>query len=445
MLPRPFATIHHVWFENYGRNLRFRPTRVVIPSKVDELQQAMKKARTLRVMGARHSWSGGIVTDGTLVSLEKMNRVLHIDRKEMRVTAEAGMRLMDLIVELEQHGLALENLGSIAEQSLAGAISTGTHGTGIGFRCLADQVQSISLVDGQGEIRVIDRDHPDFSAVAVSFGAFGVIYEMTLSVVPAFQIHAITELMSFDELIENLDEHVRAHDHFKFWWLVPQDRVIVFRQRRTDEPRNDSDIKRWFKDEFLGKLAYRSLLAMQKVERKRMSQLTNRIIGSSYGKRYERTCKSHVAYLTPEPPPHAESEWAFDYGGAVDLLREYRRLLTANGHAYSFIQELRFSAADDFWASPSYGRDSIWLSHYNIDRPAAWDEQLSSFLSFARDHGGRPHWGKHASFDPDYLLNALPKLGAFASLRGGYDPEDRLANPWLRRVLGLPEEGATQG
>ena len=427
-----------MWFENYGRNLKFRPKVALSPSKVEDLQQAMRDARSLRVMGARHSWSGGIVTEDTLVSLDQMNRVLNVDLEGMRVTAQAGIRLKDLIVELERHGLALANLGSIAEQSLAGAISTGTHGTGLGFKCLADQVQSISLVDGQGEIRVIDRDQPDFAAVAVSFGAFGVIYEMTLSVVPSFQIHFVTELMSFDELAANLDEHVRGHDHFKFWWLVPQDRVIVFRQRRTDEPRNDSNIKRWFKDEFLGKVAYRSLLGLQKVERKRMSQLTNRIIGSSYGKRYERTCKSHVAYLTPEPPAHAESEWAFDYSDAVDLLREYRQLLASNGHAYSFIQELRFSAADEFWASPSYGRDSIWLSHYNIDKPSAWDDQMRGFLAFARGKAGRPHWGKHASFDADYLRASYPKLEAFAKLRSSYDPEDRLANSWLRQVLGLP-------
>ncbi len=426
-----------MWFENYGRNLKFRPSRAPMPTKVEELQQAMRDAGSLRVMGARHSWSGGIVTDDTLVSLDKMNRVLHVDRESLRVTAEAGIRLKDLIIELEKHGLAFANLGSIAEQSLAGAISTGTHGTGIGYQCLADQVQSISLVDGQGDIRVIDREHPDFDAVAVSFGAFGVIYEMTLSVVPSFQIHAVTELMSFDELIENLDENVRAHDHFKFWWLVPQDQVIVFRQRRTDEPRNDSKIKRWFKDEFLGKVAYRSLLSLQKVERKRMSQLSNRIIGNSYGKRYERICESHVAYLTPEPPAHAESEWAFDYKGAVELLREYRGLLASNGHAYSFIQELRFSAADDFWASPSYGRDSIWLSHYNIDEPACWDDQMRSFLSFARANGGRPHWGKHACFDAEYLRASYPRLEDFKKLRSGYDPEDRLANDWLRRVLGL--------
>ena len=255
-------------------------------------------------------------------------------------------------------------------------------------------------------------------------------------IVPAFQMHAITETMSFDELIGDLDAHVRGSDHFKFWWLVPQDTVIVFRHRRTDEPRNDSDLERWFKDELLGKIAYRTLLLLQRIERRRMAAFTNRVIGNAYGKRFERICKSHVAFLTPDPPVHAESEWAFDYADAPALLREYRQLLRNNGHSYSFIQEIRFTAADEFWASPAYGRDSLWLSHYNIDRSDRWQHQLAGFLDFARTHRGRPHWGKEADFRAEMLRDAFPRFDEFKALRSSYDPTDRFLNDWLGRVLG---------
>lgn len=427
--------------ENYGRNFGFTPRRALTPSSVAELQQLVRSAKCLRVGGALHSWSRGVVTEDTYVSLDRLNAITRVDRDAMQVTVGAGVRLKDLVLELERLGLALANLGSIAEQSLAGAIATGTHGTGIGFKCLADQVQSLSLVDGAGEVRVVDRDHADFDAVVVGLGAFGVVHEMTLSVVPTFQMHAITETMSFDALIDNLDELVRGHDHFKFWWLVPQQQVIVFRQRRTDEPRNDSDFTRWFKDELLGKIAYRSLLGLQRFDRDRMVRLTNRIIGGAYGKRFERICKSHVAFLTPDPPVHAESEWAFDYANAVELLREYRRLLEGNGYSYSFIQEIRFTAGDEFWGSPAYHRDSIWLSHYNIDEPARWDDQLRSFLSFARANDGRPHWGKLANFDAEHLRRCHPRLDDLARVREGYDPDQRFANRWIRKVLGLAGVG----
>lgn len=441
--------------QNYGRTLSFSPRRVSTPASVRELETLVRGAQRVRAMGARHSWSAGIVTDDVLVSLDSMKSVLHVDRDKLQVRVQAGIRLTELIAELERRGLALENLGSIATQSLAGAISTGTHGTGLAFQCLAAQVQSLALIDGRGERREIDRDHPDFPAVVVGLGAFGIVYEMTLSVVPTYQMHAITETMPFDDLLANLDDLVRAHDHFKFWWLVGEDKVIVFRQNRTSAPRNDSDFTRWLKDDVIAGAGYRAMLTLHKFgvsrrpgdlrkspsrnifDRDRMVRRTNRVIGQAYGKRFERTCKSHVAFLTPQPPVHRESEWAFDYSNAVDLLREYRDLLLGCGYAFSFIQEIRFTAADDFWASPSYGRDSIWLSLYNIDKSARWDDQLATFLRFARSRNGRPHWGKEANFDGAQMRACFPRFDEFAKVRESYDPDAKFANPWIRNVFSL--------
>jgi L-gulonolactone oxidase len=421
---------------NYGNTWSFTPRTVAYPTSVDELRRLVAGAKKVRVMGTRHSWSTGIVTDDTLISLDRMNRVLAVDAVARRVTVQAGIKLKDLIAELEYRGLALANLGSIAEQSLAGAISTGTHGSGIAFRCLADQVQSLALVDGRGEERRLDRGHPDFDAVVVGLGCFGVIHELTLSVVPTFQMHAVTDTASFDEVLENLDDYVRGYDHFKLWWLVPADTVIVFENRRTDAPRNDSDLVRWFKDDFLSVLVYRSLLAMQRLERKRLVPAVNRVLGGQVGKRFERVCQSHVGFLTPSPPVHREAEWAFDYADARSLLKGYRALLLESGHTYSFIQEIRFTRGDDFWLSPAYGRDSIWLSLYNIDSPARWDDQLARFEAFAREHGGRPHWGKEATLAPDYLKSQWPKLGDFATLMRAYDPERKLVNAWVEGIFG---------
>lgn len=422
--------------ENWGRNFGFTPRRVLTPSSAAELARIVRESSTVRVIGAGHSWSQGIVTEDTLVSLDRMKRVLDVDREALRVTVQAGIRLEELVKALEARGLALENLGSIATQSLAGAVSTGTHGTGIGFRCLADQVQGLKLIDGRGEARQLDRGHPDFDAVVVGLGAFGIIYEMTLSVVPTFQMHAITESVPFDEVLADFDGYLRGHDHFKLWWLVPNEEVVVFRQRRTDQPRNDSDFMRWFKDELLAVGVYRTALALQRIAPRRPTTLaTNRLMQRSYARRFERICKSHVAFLTPEPPVHREGEWAFDLEDAPALLAAYRDLLEASGHTFSFLQEIRFSAADTFWASPAYGRDSIWLSLYNIDSVARWDDQRRRFEAFARAHGGRPHWGKEALFDREYLSECYPKLADFGALRAEYDPQGRFANRWIKNLF----------
>ena len=341
-----------------------------------------------------------------------MNRFVRIDEGARRVTVQAGIKLKDLIAGLEEHGLALANLGSIDEQSLAGAISTGTHGTGLGFQCLASQIESLALIDGAGNERHIGKSHPDFNAVVVGLGCFGVIHEMTLSVVPSFQMHAVTDTVRFDDVIGNLHAYVSGYDHFKFWWLVPGDDVIVFQQKRTDAPRNDSDLTRWFKDEFLSVLVYRALIALEALDRRRLVPLVNRLLGREAGRHFDRVCKSYVGFLTPAPPVHRETEWAFDYADAKELLKEYRALLLRSGHTYNFVQEIRFTKGDDFWLSPAFGRDSLWLSMYNMDAPERWDDQLARFEAFARKHGGRPHWGKEARVDSDYLAARWPALPA---------------------------------
>ena len=421
--------------ENFGRTWAFTPAQFASPTSREELVDVVRSASKVRVMGARHSWSRGIVTDDTLITLDRLNAVLDVDREAMQVTVQAGVRLKDLIVELEGRGLALDNLGSVVEQSMAGAISTGTHGTGIGHRCLADLVQALTLIDANGEVRELDRSHPDFPAVVVGLGGFGVIDTVTVSVVPTFQMHAITESMPFGDLIANLDSLVRSHDHFKVWWFVPNDDVIVYRQDHTDAERNDSDFQRWFKDEFLAVLTYRPMIALQRLWRDPLVAWTNRLLGGAYAKRFERICKSHAAFLTPDPPVHRETEWAFDYADAAELLREYRGFMLGSGYSYNFVQEIRFTGRDDFWLSPSQGRDSIWLSMYNIDGDERWLAQRAQFEEFARAHGGRPHWGKEADFEAARLADHYPRLSDFSALRAAYDPDGKFENDWVRRVL----------
>ena len=420
---------------NYARTWSFTPTHVHRPRTADEIVALVRAAGTLRVMGARHSWSQGIVTDDTLLSLDDMNQVLEVDRETMEVTVQAGIRLKDLITELEKRGLALENMGSIAEQSVAGAISTATHGTGLGHRCLADMVQSITLVDGRGEIREIGRSHPDFNAVIVGLGAFGVVFQVTLRVVGAFQMHAVTEPMPLSQAIETFDSIISAHDHVKFWWFPPNNDVIIFRQDHTEKKRNDSDFQRWFKDRFLAVLTYRPILWLQKFWRDPLVRWTNTLLAGAYAKRFERISKGHVAFLTPEPPIHRETEWAFDLAQGADLLRDYAQHMLDGPHSFNFVQELRVTKADPFWMSPSYGRDSMWLSTYNIDSAPRWEAQLQRFQEFAIKRGARPHWGKEGHLSPATIRQRYPRFDEWCALVRVYDPDGRFANPWLKDLL----------
>ncbi len=405
------------------------------PTTVDELAAVVRDAAHVRAVGGGHSWSPAIVTDDTLISLDRLRTPITIDRARRQVTAPAGMRLRALNAHLHRHGLALANLGSIDSQSLAGVIATGTHGTGRAFPCLAAQVARLALIDGRGARVVLARGDGDFDGAVVGLGALGVVHEVTFDVVEAFRLHDVTGIARFDDILARLDDEVAAVDHFKLWWTVPGDDVITFRFRRTDAPSNDAAVRRFLKERVLAVAVYRTLVAAGQLSGRRWIPAINRFLTRQVGRPLDRIVDSHLGFLTPVPPVHRESEWAFDAREATPLLRAYRQLLLGAGHSYNFVQEIRFSKGDELWLSPAYRRDSIWLSLYNIDR-AHWDEQLARFEAFARDHGGRPHWGKEATFDPAYLRARYPRLGDFATLAARHDPQGKFRNAWLDAILG---------
>lgn len=401
---------------------------------MDELVATIRGSRKLRAVGAAHSWSPAIVTDDTLVSLERMRRVLRIDRERMQVTVEAGMRLRELNRVLDSHGLALPQLGSIDSQAIGGIIATGTHGSGGRFRCISAQVARLELVDGRGDRVTLQRGDPDFAGAVVALGAVGITYAVTFDVVEAFRLHDRTCLEPFEDVIEAFDAHVADNDHFKVWWLPPDERAIVYRYRRTAEAANDGAVRRFVKERVLSVGIYRVLLALGQLRGRRHIPRINRFLTNEAGRPLDRRVASHIGFLTPLPPVHRETEWAFDLADARPLLREYRRLLPDGGHTYNFIQELRVSAADDLWLSPAYQRDTLWLSVYNVDR-RSWPAQLAKFEAFARAHGGRPHWGKEATFDRAYLRAQYPRFDDFVALARRYDPEGKFRNAWLEELL----------
>ncbi len=419
---------------NYGRNVQFAPRQVAQPRTVEQLQAIVRAATRVRAVGAAHSWSPAFVTDDTLVSFDRMRAPIALDRERRQVTVQAGMRLFELNRYLDGLGLALANLGSIDQQSVAGVIATATHGTGGNFRCLSAQVARLELIDGRGQRVTLARGDRDFAGAVVGLGALGMVYEVTFDVVDAFQLHDVTRTVTFDHLIENIEAYVADHDHFKFWWLPPDDDVITYCWQRTNAPANDGATRRWFKERVLSVAVYRSLVAVGQLSGRRLIPSINRFLTRVSGVPLDRIVKSNIGFLTPIPPIHREAEWAFDVRNAKTLLREYRELLPAGGHTYNFIQEMRFTKADDLWLSPAYQRDSIWLSLYNID-PLHWDAQVAKFEAFARAHGGRPHWGKEASVDRAYLRSQYVHLDDFARMAEHYDPLRKFRNPWVDTIL----------
>lgn len=419
-------TVSNYSFKNWAGNVKVRTPAYAQPETEAEIIELVKSHRKIRIVGTGHSWSALCESDELLINLDKYNKVLSIDKSALTIRVQAGIKLHHLNKLLDKEGLALINLGSIAEQSIAGAISTGTHGSGIQFQCLGSQALEFTLIKANGEKLILKKGEENFNAAIVNVGCLGVISEMTLQVTEAFNLHDKTYILPFTEVIEHLDEYLQKNDHFKLWWLPPTDEVVVFTYRRTKEPRNDSRLRQFFKDELLSVIAFRLLVKIGNLVNKWRVPI-NRLLTDQMKGPLDRIEKSYRVFNVPAPPLHRETEWAFDLKNGKELLSAYRELFRNGTFTFNFIQEIRFTKGDDFWLSECYGRDSIWIGAYNHE-DKQWPEILKSYETFAVNHHGRPHWGKEFNVRKNYLEKNYPKYRDFMNLRNAFDPEGKFSN-----------------
>lgn len=423
-------------FRNWAGNQQCTTANYYQPETEEEVISVVKQHAKLRMVGTGHSWSEVCLCDEALVNLDNYNKVINLDRENLLLTVQAGIKLWQLNEYLDKQGLALANLGSIARQSIAGAVSTGTHGSGINFQIIGSQLMQFTVIKADGTKVILHReqDKDAFNLAVVNLGALGIISEVTIKVVPAFRLHDQTVVLPFEQVVEQLDELINNTDHFKLWWFPHTEQVVVYRYRRTQEPANDSRWRQWFMDEFLSVYMYRLLVKIGNLNRD-WRQPINRMLVGKFIQPLNRIEKSYKVFNVPEPPFHREVEWGFDLQHAKELLRAYKHMVNNGKHRINFIQEIRFTKADDFALSPCYRRNSIWLGAYNMDN-YGWAELMTDFETLARQFNGRPHWGKEANFDKNYLRAQYPQFEAFNTLRKQWDPQGKFENEFITKIFG---------
>lgn len=422
-------------FKNWAGNFKSRPQNYFQPHTEEELVEIIRCNDKIRFTGTGHSWSSICVTDETLVNLDLYNKVLELNTEKLQLTVQPGIKLWQLNEFLDKENLALANLGSISKQSLAGAISTGTHGSGINFQILASQIVEFKLIKANGEKIILhkERDKELFNLCVVSLGAIGVISEITLNVVPAFRLHDQTFVMKFEDTVERLDEFVNETDHFKLWWFPHVDSLVVYRYTRTPQLANDSRFRQWFMDEFLSVNMYRLFLKIGNINREWRKNINHTLV-TKFIQPLNRIEKSYKVFNVPEPPVHRETEWGFDLKHAKELLREYKKMIDASSYRINFIQEIRFTRGDEYALSPCYGRNTIWLGAYNADN-FLWNELLSDFEQLAKQFNGRPHWGKEFNADAAYISAQYAQWNVFNNLRKEFDPTGKFANDYILELF----------
>ena len=427
-------------WKNWAGNQIAHPLSIEKPRSDEELLATVVSARergeTVKVVGSGHSFTSIALTQGRLVSLENMTGIVGVDTDAQRVTVKAGTTLADLNVLLDQHGLALANLGDITYQTVAGAVSTGTHGTGRHLTGLAGQITGMRIINGLGQIT--DTDETQNTEILrlgrVGLGALGAITQVTLQAVPAFRLRAVETPMRVDQLLEEIDTHVDTNDHFEFFWVPHTGWALTKRNNRTEDDVSPQPVVRhWIDKVLIENYGFGAVCAVGRMRPKWIPRLA-KALPSSGGREYVDT--SYKVFASTRLVKFYEMEYSIPRSHVVDALNEVRSMVDSNGHLLNFPVEVRFTKADDMALSTSYGRDSAYIA-VHIYKGMDYQPYFRDVEAIMRTHEGRPHWGKlHFRTAPD-LAPAYPLFDEFLQLRKRLDPNRVFANEYTDRVLGV--------
>jgi L-gulono-1,4-lactone dehydrogenase len=416
--------------------------QVVYPRDVTEIAKAVTGAaesgQTIRARGSGHSFTAVGAAHGVAIDLSQWTGITSVDTATGVVTVRSGTTLRALNAELDRFGLAMTNLGDIDAQTISGAISTGTHGTGAAFGGIATQVIGLELVLADGSmITCSASEHPDlFAAAKVGLGALGVISTVTLQTEPAFVLAADERPEPLEEVLDALDHNCAANDHFEFYWFPYGDKALSKRNNRLPEgtaPMPLGPVRRFYEYQVMENAALGTLCRMGRLMPrlvKPLNKLTSNVLSPrSYSD------ISHRVFVTSRSVHFVESEYAIPRESLGTVLAELRARVPALRDAVMLPVEIRVAAADDIWLSTAYQRDTAYIAiHQYVGMP--FRAYFDLFESIAGAAGGRPHWGKMHTLDAATLRERYPRFDDFTDLVAKLDPDGRFANPYTQRVLG---------
>ena len=436
-------TVAGKW-SNWAGNQQARPRSWTTPNSVLEVRDlvgsAIRDGRRMKVVGSGHSFTATAVADDVLVDLRRLasvGRVERVDGGTGEVEVDAGVTIADLNDELARQGWALANLGDIAYQSIAGAISTSTHGTGAALTGIAGQVVALTLVDGRGvERRVTRADGSVFRACAVSVGSLGVITSVRLKVVPAFILSAVEAPMRLDAVLAGLDELVSSNNHFEFFWIPHTRWAITKRNNRTEEPAVPMPrLREWWQKSFLENTAFGAVCRVGRAVPSLIPRLATALPSSG---QVSYSNASHKVFASPRRVRFVEMEYAIPREACATALSAVRRMIEDKCLRVSFPVEVRFTAPDDLLLSTAYGRETAYIA-VHMYKGTPYDEYFRAVESIMRDHGGRPHWGKMHFLGAEDLALLYPEWETFLKVRSEFDPNGVFVNDYVRRIFGLAD------
>ncbi|HVS48123.1 MAG TPA: D-arabinono-1,4-lactone oxidase [Candidatus Dormibacteraeota bacterium] len=429
-------------WKNWAGTYRCSPTRIESPSTERQIvaivRSSVERGERVKVIGSGHSFTDIACTNGVMIRLDNYNQVLSVDRGAATVTAQSGITLLQLSEAIAHIGLAMENMGDIGYQTISGAISTATHGTGERFGNISSQVVGLSLITANGDVRHCspDKDADVFKAAQIGLGALGVLSTVTLKCVPAYNLRSVQEPHLVDELLEQFDELCASSDHFEFFWWPHTDLAQAISNTRTQDPPLKSErrtgVRAYVNDIVVENYAFGVVQRAAQVRRSWIPSLAG--FTAKTLTRKVMADRSDRIFANQRLVRFAEMEYAVPRDQLIPAFRDVRTMIERAGLLISFPVEVRAVAADDIPLSPAYGRETGYIAVHVFNK-FQYEPYFREVEAIMDAHDGRPHWGKLHFQTAETLRPRYPMWDRFLAVRDRLDPNRRFGNSYLNRVL----------
>ncbi|MGW6700780.1 D-arabinono-1,4-lactone oxidase [Nocardia sp. NPDC055049] len=423
---------------NWAGQQSCTPAVVAAPRDVEELAAIVTESaaagRTVRVAGSGHSFTDAVLTDGTLIDLSGLDKVLDVDSATGRVRVEAGISLHAASPLLHGHGLAFPNLGDIDTQSLAGATATATHGTGARLRNISAALHSVEVLRADGtRVELNEQTDADgWKAARVSVGALGVVTAATLQLEPSFVLECVERPVPLDEVLADIDEFADGSDHFEFFAFPHSATAMTKAIDRTQAPEQPrGTMREWINDILIANHVYDGMCKLGRRIPAAIPMIHR--AATLAGSNNRQVDRSYRVFSTPRLVKFNEMEYAIPRAHAAEAIREILALGRQFGTPMPI--EVRWVAPDDAFLSPAGGRDTCYIAVHQY-QGMVWEPYFRACEAVFDAYDGRPHWGKRHFQTAETLRPRYPDWDRFTAVRRRFDPTGVFANDYVHRVLG---------
>lgn len=433
-----FKYSYFLSMKNWSGHLSWNPYEICYPKSEEEVQAIILKAasegRKVRTIGTGHSFTQLSVTDDYLVSLDEYQGLSMVDQLNYQASIKGGTKLALLGELLYAEGMAMENLGDIDVQSIAGTISTGTHGTGIEFGTISTQVIALKFINGLGEIIQcsVDQNFELFKAAQVSLGAFGIITEVTLQCVPAYKLALQNKKVPLAEVLGNYKQLNKENRNFEFYWFPYTKDTWTKTSNVVKGQANKVGLINYYSEFIAENLVFQVFCEMANLIpslNKSISKISAAAISNS-----TKIYDSHKVYATTRWVRFNEMEYNVPLEAYDDVIKDVVNCLNSKKFPIHFPIENRFVKGDDILLSPAYGRDSAYIAihAYHKKDQGPYFKALEEIF---RAYDGRPHWGKMNNLNSSDFASIYPAFEKFAMFRQRQDPNGLFLSPYLKTIL----------